>query len=370
MCLVPAFNHTNAKKKIDVTLGNICANQMFFNLLKFCSQELMFKTQENKKKTKYKNKKSKIMIGNLEFQESAGGHGELKGGADILTVVSNLLGLNAADIKERLETRTVKVGMESIKAKLNLSDAWDNSSALAKTIYHRLFLWAVNRMSNTLLPKKSNDIIESMLFIGILDVFGFECFENNSFEQFAINYANEVLQQHFNESVIASEQQEYLREGLPWTELTIPDNGEMVDLISAKGKGIFTLLDSACSMPKGSPGIFHDSVMKTHKKHKLLKNSKRKDSPGFVVTHYAAIVDYQVDQFLGKNTDTVHNDTILLLTKSKFTVIKDMMKDDLAEVKFTLFFWSFLFLKKYIFVRLTFTFFSMFCTCFGVCVCV
>ena len=87
-----------------------------------------------------------------------------------------------------------------------------------------------------------------MLSIGILDIFGFESFEVNSLEQLCINYCNEVLQQFFNESVVVAEQEEYLREGLPWSELAVPSNKDMVKLVTDKKKGIFFLTDSTCQM--------------------------------------------------------------------------------------------------------------------------
>ena len=238
-------------------------------------------------------------MGNITFEESDSGVAKIKMESNTsmhIDTVSKLLQISTDALLERLQKKSIKVGLELIKADLNVSDAFENRDALSKTIFHRLFLWLVEKCGEQLSAGLPDD--DNQFYIGILDVFGFEMFQNNSFEQFCINYCNEVLQQYFNESVISSEQEEYLKEGLPWNELNLPDNQPMMNLISHSKKGIFALTDSACNMPKATAATLHDSVMRTHKKHPLIKNSKRKKEKGFIITHYAGVVDYQVESLL------------------------------------------------------------------------
>merc|ERR1712027_127510 len=88
------------------------------------------------------------------------------------------------------------------------------------------------------------------LFIGILDVFGFENFAVNSLEQFCINFTNEKLQNYFNKNIIESEQEEYLRESVIWTEIDVPTSEPLIKLVEDKNAGLFRILDSGCQATK------------------------------------------------------------------------------------------------------------------------
>lgn len=124
-------------------------------------------------------------------------------------------------------------------------------AAVSKALYSGLFNWIVRNINMALAVQ--GDDPTTLPWIGILDVFGFESSDwNNSFEQLCINFANERLQQYFNGSVIIAEQEEYLREAIPWTELEVPDNQDTIDLIAGKPHGILATLDSTCVMPKGA----------------------------------------------------------------------------------------------------------------------
>lgn len=138
---------------------------------------------------------------------------------------------------------------EVIVTPVNKSSAQYGRDALAKFVYEKMFLWIVNLINQALNPSEKSS---SSTFIGVLDIYGFEHFDTNSFEQFCINYANEVLQQQFNKHVFKLEQEEYIREGIDWTFITFSDNQPVIDLIEAKPIGVFNLLDEECKMPKGN----------------------------------------------------------------------------------------------------------------------
>jgi myosin heavy subunit len=121
---------------------------------------------------------------------------------------------------------------------LNLEQASASRDALTKAIYGKLFSWLVDRCNDKLV-----DDAKSAAFCGILDIFGFEHFKVNSFEQLCINYANERLQQQFNEHVFVLEQEEYAKEGLDWSSIAYRDNQHVIDLISKKPTGILFILE-------------------------------------------------------------------------------------------------------------------------------
>ena len=248
---------------------------------------------------------SVLHLGQLVFTKNSEGFGVIgKKDADNLSNAARFMSVELAALKERLHKRSIKVGGSTIMADLNLDDANANRDALAKTLFHRLFLYVVGMTGDALAGKESGD----GQFIGILDIFGFECFEVNSLEQLCINYCNEALQQFFNESVVVAEQEEYLREGLPWSELSVPDNKDMVKLVTDKKKGIFFLTDSTCQMPKGTSDHLYDALMRNCSKNpKMLKKVKGKkkkknarDAKTFGIEHYAATVEYDVSGFLDK----------------------------------------------------------------------
>ena len=242
---------------------------------------------------------------------------------------SRLLGIETNLLIERLQTKTIKVGNNIIKANLSIDDAYYGKDNFCKTIYHRLFLYLVEIISSKL---GNND--DNLSFIGILDIFGFESFTKNSLEQLLINWCNEQLQSFFNSCIIISEQQEYLKEGLSWNEIVISSNIDMKNLMANPKNGIFSLLDTTCLMPKGTVDAFYHLLFKQHSNNKLLiKNRKRKNKFEFSIIHYAETVNYDSSLFLVKNRDTVHQDTITLLSKSKSNLIVSMMENDLKKSK-------------------------------------
>lgn len=201
----------------------------------------------------------------------------------------------------------------------------------------------VRRINKQLLVDSSKGS-ESLSWIGILDVFGFENFEfNNSFEQFCINFANEKLQQFFNICIIEEEQKEYVREALPWRALKVPDNQDTIDLVEGKPSGIISVLDSTCMMPKGSDEIFINNLFEVHKKHakmtramsRVLANQKnnllerrgstREKFVGFNIEHYAGTVCYNAQGFLDKNADSTHADTLALFMSANNAVVKILL---------------------------------------------
>lgn len=159
-----------------------------------------------------------------------------------LKIIADLLELDVQELKQWLVTRKI-VSMRDVYFKpMTTEDAAFARDALAKHVYAELFNWIVMVINKALVSD-----IASHKFIGVLDIYGFETFESNSFEQFCINYANEKLQQQFNLHVFKLEQEEYIKEGIEWKMIDFYDNQPCIDLIEAK-LGVLDLLDEECKV--------------------------------------------------------------------------------------------------------------------------
>merc|ERR1711973_206062 len=176
--------------------------------------------------------------------------------------------------KKRLETSSLKVGKKTIVKKINFQDGTANRDAIAKGLYEKIFLFLAKRINDDL--SQIDEEAAEYLFIGILDVFGFENFKVNSLEQFCINFTNEKLQNFFNKNIIESEQEEYLRESVVWTEIDVPNSQPMISLVEDGKKGMFTILDSCCQAPKPDVEAFDQEFFKHNKKSDLVKRAKKK----------------------------------------------------------------------------------------------
>ncbi|KAL0805714.1 hypothetical protein Bca101_098205 [Brassica carinata] len=221
-------------------------------------------------------------------------------------------------LEDALCKRIMVTPEEVIKRSLDPLGAAVSRDGLAKTIYSRLFDWLVNKI-NISIGQDSN----SRRLIGVLDIYGFESFKANSFEQFCINYTNEKLQQHFNQHVFKMEQGEYEKEEIDWSYVEFVDNQEVVDLIEKKPGGIIALLDEACMLPKSTPETFSEKLYQTFRDHKRFIKPKLTRSD-FTLVHYAGDVRYQSDQFLDKNKDYVVAEHQDMLNASKCSFVSGL----------------------------------------------
>ncbi|KAL8166655.1 hypothetical protein V2J09_008154 [Rumex salicifolius] len=228
-----------------------------------------------------------------------------------LKTASELLMCDPKAMEDALMQRVMITPEEIIKRTLDPLNAVVSRDGLAKTIYSRLFDWLVDKI-NVSIGQDPN----SKTTIGVLDIYGFESFKQNSFEQFCINFTNEKLQQHFNQHVFKMEQEEYKKEQIDWSYIEFVDNQDVLDLIEKKPGGIIALLDEACMFPKSTPETFASKLYQTYKGHKRITKPKlsRKD---FIISHYAGEVLYQPDQFLDKNKDYVVPEHQDMLSASK-----------------------------------------------------
>ncbi|XP_071696471.1 myosin-15 [Rutidosis leptorrhynchoides] len=225
------------------------------------------------------------------------------------------------DVKSLLATlctRSIQTREGIIIKALDCDAAVTSRDALARTVYARLFDWLVETINRSVGQDHS-----SRMQIGVLDIYGFECFKNNSFEQFCINFANEKLQQHFNEHVFKMEQEEYRKEAITWSYIEFIDNQDVLDLIEKKPIGVIALLDEACMFPKSTHETFANKLFQNLRAHPRLGKAKFSETD-FNISHYAGKVNYQTDSFLDKNRDYVVIDHCNLMSSSKCSFIASL----------------------------------------------
>ncbi|KAK4885795.1 hypothetical protein RN001_002066 [Aquatica leii] len=234
-----------------------------------------------------------------------------------LDIMADLLQIDKDQIKLWLCTKKIVSMRDTILKPMSVEQASISRDALAKHIYAELFNWIVTQINKAL----ETDVPRHK-FIGVLDIYGFETFEINSFEQFCINYANEKLQQQFNLHVFKLEQEEYIKEEIEWKMIDFYDNQPCIDLIEAK-LGILSLLDEECKMPKGSDGSWTEKLYSKCLTYNHFEKA-RFGSSAFVINHFADKVQYESNGFLEKNRDTVLEEQITVIKYSKNDFVRNL----------------------------------------------
>ncbi|VDN09933.1 unnamed protein product [Dibothriocephalus latus] len=229
--------------------------------------------------------------------------------------------MNKDTLEKALTARVTKA--MGLKIALSRENAANVRDGLAKAIYSRLFEWLVS-MVNRAIPNT-----QQATYVGLLDIAGFEHFEENSFEQFCINYCNEKLQQFFNERILKEEQIVYQHEGLSVQTVNFIDNQDCIDLMEEKRTGIMALLDEESRLPAGTVEHFTAEVHRIHANNKRLEvprklKLKLRDSEGFVLYHFAGPVCYTTEKFISKNNDALHSSLEELLHSSKNKLLRQM----------------------------------------------
>ena len=267
-----------------------------------------------------------LHLGNIEIKKLRN-DASVSSDDENLQIACKLLGINQFDFAKWITKKQIVTRSEKIETKLNYSQAIVVRDSVSKFIYSALFDWLVDTINANLNKDINQGDVKS--FIGVLDIYGFEHFEKNSFEQFCINYANEKLQQEFNQHVFKLEQEEYVKEEIEWSFIEFNDNQPCIDLIENK-IGIFSLLDEESRLHSGSDESWIQKLYKTFDKEPTNKvfSKPRFGQTKFVVSHYAHDVIYDVEGFIEKNRDTVP-DTHLELLKSSSNKMLISILDDL-----------------------------------------
>ena len=258
-----------------------------------------------------------LHLGNVKFREAKADEAQIDSSTSTcVRDAASLLGLDHSNLSTKLCTKLLKIrGQQDTTMTLDLKQASDTRDALCKFIYSRAFDWLVERVNTSMNNGRKTT---SKLYIGILDIFGFEIFEKNSFEQLCINYTNEMLQQHFNNNTFKLEEELYRSEGIDFVHVDFIDNEPMIDLIESKKHGILPMLDEELKIPRGSDKNYLSKLNRSLKSNNVYHVHRKDPVYSFEVQHYAGRVVYTADGFLEKNRDTLTEDlTVLLKTSTK-----------------------------------------------------
>ncbi|AAB80627.1 Strong similarity to Arabidopsis myosin MYA1 (gb/Z28389) [Arabidopsis thaliana] len=270
-----------------------------------------------------------LHLGNIEFakgEESEASEPKDEKSRFHLKVAAELFMCDGKALEDSLCKRVMVTRDESITKSLDPDSAALGRDALAKIVYSKLFDWLYNFLAYRLVTKINNSIGQdpnSKHIIGVLDIYGFESFKTNSFEQFCINLTNEKLQQHFNQHVFKMEQEEYTKEEIDWSYIEFIDNQDVLDLIEKKPGGIIALLDEACMFPRSTHDTFAQKLYQTFKNHKRFGKPKLAQTD-FTICHYAGDVTYQTELFLDKNKDYVVGEHQALLSSSDCSFVSSL----------------------------------------------
>ena len=283
-----------------------------------------------------------LHLGNLDFR-----------GADSATLASDtrlksacaLLGCGLEDIRMATTARRLKVGREWITKQLTAREAAESVDALSKALYERLFDYLVVAINEglataTAAAREADGVSaaavaadadgSSLPFFGVLDIFGFECFDVNSLEQLAINYANEKLQGHFNRTIFTAALRDYEAEGIPVGHIAYPDNRGIVDAIEGRPHGVLALLQEECSLGSGSDANLLSKLRSHHTASAAFKISRRHPT-AFVLCHFAGDVRYETGGFLAKNKDPLHEDLMLAVRESSSPLVASLFSPRAAK---------------------------------------
>uniref|UniRef100_A0A1A8LUB3 Unconventional myosin-Ib n=1 Tax=Nothobranchius pienaari TaxID=704102 RepID=A0A1A8LUB3_9TELE len=278
-----------------------------------------------------------LKLGNIEFKPESRCNGidesRVKDKND-LKEMCELLGIEQSVLERAFSYRTVEAKMEKVSTTLNVAQAYYARDALAKNLYSRLFSWLITRINGSIKAQAKT----RHKVMGVLDIYGFEIFEDNSFEQFIINYCNEKLQQIFIELTLREEQEEYIREGIEWTNIEYFNNAIICDLIENNKNGILAMLDEECLRPGTvTDETFLDKLNTVCAEHqhfesRLSKNSKFLTDHSlphncFRIQHYAGKVLYGVESFVDKNNDLLYRDLSQAMYKANHSLIKQLFPE-------------------------------------------
>ncbi|KAM5158311.1 myosin-IIIa [Mantella aurantiaca] len=273
-----------------------------------------------------------LNVGNIDFTSVASEHQIDKSNISNPSVLENsasLLCIQADELRDALTSHCVVARGETIIRQNTVEKAADVRDAMSKALYGRLFSWIVNRINTLLKPNEEFSEEDTGYSIGILDIFGFENFKKNSFEQLCINIANEQIQFYFNQHIFAWEQNEYLNEDVDVRVIEYEDNRPLLDMFLQKPMGLLSLLDEEIRFPRATDQTlvekFEDNL-----KSKYFWRPKRVDLT-FGIHHYAGKVLYNASGFLEKNRDTLPTDIVLLLRSSENKLIRILVTNPLTK---------------------------------------
>ncbi|XP_064647040.1 myosin-IIIa-like isoform X3 [Lineus longissimus] len=336
----------------DPTPVDVSIYKVKFKTIQHCFEIIGFKPQEVE--SIYSILAALLHIGNIDFEGKEAKHNarsSVVSNPSLLSIVSKLLGMDSKEFLEALTTSGIVARGETIVRNNTVEESIMVRDAMAKTLYGRLFSWIVYKTNHLLKPAKARHDKYTALFdsfdevpdlgmlsqlscdesttIGILDIFGFENFGRNSFEQLCINIANEQIQYYFNQHIFAWELQEYKNEGIEGSNINFVDNRPVLDMFLSKPMGVLALLDEESHFPKATDQTL---VSKFHSNIKAAQYIKPKsDALQFSIKHYAGLVEYEAENFLEKNRDRLAIEIVNILRLSDVQLVRTLFQNPLSK---------------------------------------
>jgi myosin-5 len=275
-----------------------------------------------------------LQLGNLEFEPMPDNEDRSEiSSQEELEELAELMGILPLVLTTGLTIRTMEARGEAFKVPLTAEKAKDSTDAFAKEIYAKTFLWLVRTVNDATCAEKNytsptkRQQTSSFGIIGLLDIFGFETFKVNRFEQLCINYANEKLQQKFTQDIFRSVQTEYEFEGIELGEITYDDNTDVLDLVEG-GMGLLALLNEECVRPKGADKTFVFKAQAMNKENPCFIRDQHWSDVEFGIRHYAGRVRYNATNFVTKNQDTLPTDLQDCATQSSNAILANELSND------------------------------------------
>jgi myosin V len=271
-----------------------------------------------------------MQLGNLTFGPKHGDHeASAISSRTELDDLIDLVGIPAKELEAALTERLMNARGETFKVPLKPDAAKDSCDAFAKEIYSKVFLWLVREINDATCAEKNYDGARKTGFgtIGLLDIFGFESFPVNGFEQLCINYANEKLQQKFTRDIFQTVQEEYKFEGIALDDIKYDDNSDVLALIESRS-GLLAILNEECVRPKGSDKEFVYKAINQNKTSACLIADKLLGPLDFGIHHYAGKVVYFADGFIARNNDTLAPDLNDAAKKSTNDIIANHFQNE------------------------------------------
>ncbi|XP_059200423.1 unconventional myosin-VIIb-like [Centropristis striata] len=273
-----------------------------------------------------------LHLGNVCFQATTQNNLETSdvSKSEHFSIAASILQVQKSSLAASLTHRSFMTNREMVTKPLNHEQASDCRDAFVKAIYNKLFIWIVGKINGVIYKKLTKSSKSSVLSIGLLDIFGFENFKTNSFEQLCINFANEKLQQFFVAHIFKLEQKEYSKENIVWSNIKFSDNQNILDVLAVKPCNLLALIDEESHFPKGSDFTMLNKMNQQHNGNKTYIASRSEHDSDFGIRHFAGVVHYDSKGFLEKNRDAVSFDIIKMVEMTTNKLFRQIFESELS----------------------------------------